>query len=140
MSPREYMFGGAGRRIQLFEDWLKAQDADRLLVVGHSQYFKHMLQMDEMMGNTDAWEVSIEVSSENSVKWEKPKKLCSGSDGVLETKTCEDTHDDRNISLISEPSLFVSESPVDLVSERVDVIDEAILKSNSTESIMHNSI
>jgi len=43
-------------RIQEFEDWIKSRPEDIIVVVGHSVYFKRMLNLPRAFDNCDVWE------------------------------------------------------------------------------------
>ena len=44
------------KRIAEFEQWLQTRPEDTLVVVGHSVYFKRMLNLPETFNNVDVWE------------------------------------------------------------------------------------
>jgi len=48
-------------RIYNFEQWLGEQPEDKVAIVGHSQYFKKMLNMDFKFGNCDVWKVDFDA-------------------------------------------------------------------------------
>jgi len=56
--------GGLERRIRSFEKWLTRQPEERIVVVGHSQYFKKMLDWDCKFGNCDVWKMDLEWREE----------------------------------------------------------------------------
>jgi phosphohistidine phosphatase SixA len=53
MSPAEiFLFNNSvHKRIREFEDWLDSREEERIIAVGHSRYFKVMLNADEVMDN-----------------------------------------------------------------------------------------
>jgi len=51
------------QRIASFEEWLGNQPEDVIAVVGHSQYFKSMLNLSYKFGNCDVWELRFEYSA-----------------------------------------------------------------------------
>jgi len=48
------------RRIRELGDWLDAQEDESIALVGHSQYYRLLLGMEEKFKNCDVWEVSYE--------------------------------------------------------------------------------
>lgn len=61
-TPSEWVPGNAGAltaRVQAFQDYLRAQPETSVAVVGHSQYFKHMLGLDFKFANCDVWKVEF---------------------------------------------------------------------------------
>ena len=44
------------RRIENFKRWLVESDEETIVIVGHSQYFKKMLQLKTLMRNCDVWQ------------------------------------------------------------------------------------
>lgn len=77
------------QRLVDFENWLEQQPESRIVLVGHSQFFKALLHLDFKFGNCDVWKVEfdgqrVETSAENVVqtKWSNLKKLfnCTLSD------------------------------------------------------------
>lgn len=52
-------------RIHLFESWLREFPGEKVVVVGHSQYFKRMLGMPEKMKNCDVWQGTANFSGSN---------------------------------------------------------------------------
>mmetsp|Transcript_27044 Transcript_27044/g.40945 ORF Transcript_27044/g.40945 Transcript_27044/m.40945 type:complete len:199 (+) Transcript_27044:75-671(+) len=48
------------RRICELGEWLDAQDDEAIALVGHSEYFRLLLNMREKFRNCDVWEVSYE--------------------------------------------------------------------------------
>jgi len=48
-------------RIISFESWLSSQDEhDTIAIVGHSQYFKRMLEMKEKFNNCEVWKIEFD--------------------------------------------------------------------------------
>ena len=43
------------KRLRDLEDWLGNQEEDRIILVGHSQYFKTLLGLDFKIGNCDVY-------------------------------------------------------------------------------------
>lgn len=44
------------RRIERFKHWLAGCEEERILIVGHSQYFKKLLGLTTLMRNCDVWQ------------------------------------------------------------------------------------
>ena len=49
------------QRILDFESWLSDQPEETIAIVGHSQYFKAMLGLDDKFGNCEVWKVDFGV-------------------------------------------------------------------------------
>jgi broad specificity phosphatase PhoE len=47
------------KRISAFESWLRSQPEETIAIVGHSQYFKKMLGLDDKFGNCEVWKVDF---------------------------------------------------------------------------------
>jgi broad specificity phosphatase PhoE len=61
-TPSEWMpgnFEGFRQRIRQWEDFVLEQPEERIAVVGHSQFFKSMLNLDFKFGNCHVWEVQL---------------------------------------------------------------------------------
>jgi broad specificity phosphatase PhoE len=64
-TPTEWIPGNSGalrQRVAAFEDWLAAQPETIIAVVGHSQYFKAMLNLSYKFGNCDVYQVKFDVA------------------------------------------------------------------------------
>lgn len=89
MSPIEiFLFQDrVNVRIKEFEDWLDSQPEERIIVVGHSRYFKVMLDAEEVMDNCSILECTFYPRS-------LPDEMQSGeSEGNTDSiVTKEDTH------------------------------------------------
>jgi phosphohistidine phosphatase SixA len=67
------------KRIENFKRWLVEAEEETIVIVGHSQYFKKMLQLKNLMRNCDVWQcdfssgfegqTSISSSSTRSYQW-----------------------------------------------------------------------
>ena len=55
------------KRINDFEIWLREQPEQVVAIVGHSQFFKAMLGLDQKFGNCDVWKVDFGVVSPGKV-------------------------------------------------------------------------
>jgi len=66
--------GGLESRILSFQRWLAARDEERIVVVGHSQWFKKMLGRTEKFGNCDVWRARFEVRRREGGEQEKEKE------------------------------------------------------------------
>ncbi|KAL3944401.1 MAG: hypothetical protein SGBAC_001525 [Bacillariaceae sp.] len=65
MTPKEWtpMYRGQFKaRVEYFENWLSEQAEDTIAVVGHSEYFKDMLDLDFKFGNCDVWKLTFDQS------------------------------------------------------------------------------
>jgi phosphohistidine phosphatase SixA len=52
-------------RIRKFESWLKETPYQRIVIVGHSQYFKSMIKSKEYMRNCDVWQIDYMYDEES---------------------------------------------------------------------------
>jgi len=66
------------QRIDAFEEWLCEQPEDKIAVVGHSNFFKYMLNLPYKFGNCDVWEVKFNPSSRSALKQYGPKMNVNG--------------------------------------------------------------
>jgi broad specificity phosphatase PhoE len=48
-------------RIEQFEQWLESREEDAIVVVGHSVYFKRMLDLPKTFDNCDVWELEYSM-------------------------------------------------------------------------------
>ena len=63
-TPFEHVFsGGLVTRIESFKHWLAHREEQRILIVGHSQYFKKMLGQTSLMRNCDVWQCDFSTDS-----------------------------------------------------------------------------
>uniref|UniRef100_A0A7S1DB77 Phosphoglycerate mutase n=1 Tax=Cyclophora tenuis TaxID=216820 RepID=A0A7S1DB77_CYCTE len=68
-TPTEWIPGNLGpltNRITKFEQWIADQPEDVIAVVGHSQFFKAMLEMNFKFGNVDVWQVHYHTSGKST--------------------------------------------------------------------------
>lgn len=67
VNPRELLTQGnraLDKRIHLFEEWIENRQEDPIVVVGHSVYFKRMLQLPNVFANCDVWELKYSVDND----------------------------------------------------------------------------
>eukprot|EP01041_Mallomonas_annulata_P007985 gene7985-16340_t len=73
-------------RVRRFEEWLYECEYERILVVGHSQFFKKLLKMTNLMRNCDIWRSdctitvnrtlsSTSASNARTYTWTNPELL-----------------------------------------------------------------
>ena len=70
------------KRIQQFEEWLSHIDANRIIVVGHSRFFKLLLKTENLMRNCDIWRANVCISSatgQTTYQWTAPELLFRSS-------------------------------------------------------------
>lgn len=63
--PSEWIpgnFGAFAKRMADFEAWVCDQPENTMAIVGHSQFFKAMLELDYKFSNCDVWEVTIDCA------------------------------------------------------------------------------
>jgi broad specificity phosphatase PhoE len=77
------------QRLSDFETWLEQQSESKIVLVGHSQFFKALLHLDFKFGNCDVWKVEfggqqVEQNADDATapKWSNLQKLfnCTLSD------------------------------------------------------------
>lgn len=64
-TPSEWIpgnFGGFAKRIVEFEQWVCDQPEDSIAIVGHSQFFKAMLEMSYKFDNCDVWAITLDCT------------------------------------------------------------------------------
>lgn len=65
-TPFEHVFSGSMvTRIENFKRWLATREEQRILIVGHSQYFKRMLGQKSLMRNCDVWQCDFSTDTGN---------------------------------------------------------------------------
>jgi len=82
-TPAEWLPGNSGsleKRLRALEDWVAAQSHSVIALVGHSQFFKALLELDYKFGNCDVMEVqfnapSSEESNRPTKKWTNLKEV-----------------------------------------------------------------
>lgn len=58
-------------RISSFENWVQSTAYRRIVIVGHSQYFKSMIRSKEYMRNCDIWQASLQFDPKmRKFSWE----------------------------------------------------------------------
>ena len=65
-TPSEWIpgnVGGFAKRIVEFEQWVCDQPEDSIAIVGHSQFFKAMLEMTYKFDNCDVWEITLDCTN-----------------------------------------------------------------------------
>jgi len=66
-TPLEHLVSSSlERRISEFQALLLTSTATRILVCGHSQYFKRMLKMSSMMRNVDVWSATLDSAADSA--------------------------------------------------------------------------
>jgi len=88
-TPAEWLPGNIGSlhsRIEQLEDWLRAQTANKIVLVGHSQYFKAMLGLKFKFGNCEVWQVELDAPSKDAIK-EKYGSLPRAWSGLIRLYT-----------------------------------------------------
>jgi broad specificity phosphatase PhoE len=72
-TPAEWLPGNSGTlysRIAQLENWLRAQPATKIVLVGHSQHFKAMLGLNFKFGNCDVWRLELDAPASADSKEE----------------------------------------------------------------------
>ncbi|CAK9011578.1 Uncharacterized protein SCF082_LOCUS11153 [Durusdinium trenchii] len=68
--------GGLDKRIADFAASLVERSEERIVVVGHSQYFRRMLGQEKKMSNCDVWHVELEIDpASKEHRWVNLRKL-----------------------------------------------------------------
>jgi phosphohistidine phosphatase SixA len=66
-TPLEHLVSSSlERRISEFQAFLLSSTATRILVCGHSQYFKRLLKMSAMMRNVDVWSATLDSAADSA--------------------------------------------------------------------------
>ena len=82
-SPYEHVFSKTlMERIERFKEWLLRCEHETIVVVGHSQYFKKMLDQKTLMRNVDVWEVTLTITNSGSVVDSNIGSDSSGGEGI----------------------------------------------------------
>jgi hypothetical protein len=71
MTPAEWIPGNSGSLYQRFrslEAWITSRPEDSMVLVGHSQFFKALLQLDYKFGNCDVIQVHFHAPKETQPK------------------------------------------------------------------------
>ena len=85
-SPVEWFVkqSAFAQRLQQLEIWIHQQPEETMVLVGHSQFFKALLNLSFKFGNCDVWKVEFngertekDYADELPVKWSNLKKLYS---------------------------------------------------------------
>jgi phosphohistidine phosphatase SixA len=80
-TPAEWIpgnYGSFAKRMADLEEWLEKQPEKTVALVGHSQFFKAMLQLDYKFGNCDVMHVQFDARNGNGApasKWSDLKKI-----------------------------------------------------------------
>ena len=67
-TPSEWLPGNLTpfiNRIKEFEAWICNQPETNIAIVGHSQFFKKMLELNYKFGNCDVWQLSFDCNHES---------------------------------------------------------------------------
>lgn len=74
--PSEWLPGNGASlpaRMLAFQQWLREQPECRIAVVGHSQYFKAMLELDYKFDNCEVW--CADFDAETEPVWENVRRV-----------------------------------------------------------------
>lgn len=73
ITPTEYLFSPSRRalqrRIAEFESWLEERDETSIVAVGHSQYFRLMLDSDHVMENCSVLHCTFHPHLQGRERW-----------------------------------------------------------------------
>jgi len=105
-SPYEWIPGNGEalrQRIKDLEIWLMEQPEETICLVGHSQFFKNMLQLNFLFGNCDVWRVmlfdsDIEEDDEKDEEY-KVGKGWSGLKKLYSYRKPESNHPNANTAV-----------------------------------------
>lgn len=82
-TPMEWLNPAAlDLRIEEFEEWLDSIQEERIVVVGHSQYFKTMLGMSYKFKNCDVWQLTY--VPRRSVNMKENEEYDEGKSSVIQ--------------------------------------------------------
>jgi broad specificity phosphatase PhoE len=69
-TPYEHVFDATLRiRIERFKKWLSEREEKNILIIGHSQYFKKMLELRTLMRNCDVWQADYSKNDEGGIAY-----------------------------------------------------------------------
>ena len=95
-TPREWVDSGNFRQRMInFQQWLTEQPESTICIVGHSQYFKAMLQLDFKFDNCDIWKATFHSDkfvTDNGNSKTKETKVWSDLERVLECRVKRSNH------------------------------------------------
>ena len=94
-TPAEWLPGNSAslrKRLDALETWLTQQDETVICIVGHSQYFKNLLNLSYKFKNCDVYKVQFDPSVARAVPTEKDvlPPQWSGLERVFECTVTED--------------------------------------------------
>ena len=99
-TPREWVDSGNFRQRMInFQQWLTEQPESTICIVGHSQYFKAMLQLDFKFDNCDIWKATFhpeKFEKDNGNFKTKGRGVWSDLERVLECRVKRSNHTERN--------------------------------------------
>mmetsp|Transcript_2904 Transcript_2904/g.6293 ORF Transcript_2904/g.6293 Transcript_2904/m.6293 type:complete len:269 (+) Transcript_2904:85-891(+) len=105
-TPSEWIpgnFGGFADRMTEFKDWVCDQPENNIAIVGHSQFFKAMLELDYKFDNCDVWEVALDCA----VVAGRNESSSAGEDNVDEGEEKKDDSGVKDCSAGAEDSADV---------------------------------
>lgn len=83
ITPTDYApirYARALQRIQDFETWMSGRAEDKLIVVGHSHYFKAMLGVDFKFSNCEVWRCLFDANeTDPKRRWTSLERICGSS-------------------------------------------------------------
>jgi broad specificity phosphatase PhoE len=88
-TPAEWInYSSLEKRTKEFENWLGEQPEESICLVGHSQHFKALLNLDFKFGNCDVWKGNFDsqrTSKDSEDKWSNLKQLhaCQTTDELV---------------------------------------------------------
>ena len=106
-TPSEWIpgnFGGFAKRMAEFENWVCEQPERSIAIVGHSQFFKAMLELDYKFGNCDVWEVTLDCTmvpgrNGNSTRSEGEGEEKKDDGDVVKDCSADSKNDSADVSL-----------------------------------------
>jgi broad specificity phosphatase PhoE len=73
-------YSRALQRIQEFESWVSQRPEDKIIVVGHSHYFRAMLGVDFKFSNCEVWKATFDPQATDPTRrWTNLERLCGSS-------------------------------------------------------------
>ena len=83
ITPSDYApirYSRAMQRIQDFESWVSQRPEEKIIVVGHSQYFRAMLGVDFKFSNCEVWKAKFDPNEPDAKRrWTDLERLCGSS-------------------------------------------------------------
>jgi len=126
-TPAEWIPGNSDslrRRISALEMWLSQQPETNIVCVGHSQFFKAMLQLDFKFGNCDVWQIQLNINNRKD-----ENNTTTATTSVPDSESNKD--DDNNLYPLMPPQWYDLKQlyKIELESENEDICSTTEIES-----------